>query len=951
MPGLSGPPLCWHDVNDINLTKMKKILVLLFAFIQMPQLSMAEADSFKLVDWELVNSSLVNESDENVSSVSYSPEGWYEVKVPTTVLNALVEHGVYPDPRVGMNNFLIPDASDEFNERNDLAKYSYLPDGRNPWTDPYWYRTVFRVPSALQKGKKVWLDFNGINYRAEVWINGVKIADRGEMSGMFRRFRYDITEHVSKGDNCVAVKVWLPDHPGTPSSGAQFALFGPHRGHSTDIFMDETLKFSGGWDCAPVVRDRNMGIWQDVRIEVTDYVTIKDPYVVTTLPGNNDLHAKKDLSKAYLDIEATLTNHSDKDVKGRLHAKISLVDKLEFPTYSRELEGTMKPVEVSLPVELKAGESKCVKLSPAEFSALTINDPYLWWPNGYGEQYLHDLSLEFRTGGRVSDTEEVTFGMREVSTELHEKDGEYGHVFRINGKRVFCKGGWFQPDMLLNDPVKRIYDQARLLSEANVTLIGSEDLPSPSEDWLDSWNKYGLMDWHVFYQCYRMYPGQPDQHNPLDNDLALACVEDMILRYRNNPSIIAWVGAVEVVFDEELYHPTRDLVFSLDRTRPYIPTTSCGWNVDELTPYLKDAMPFGTTDEGAPDYNWAPSDYYFDKVNEVYLQMFRNELGMPSVPTYESLKKFIPTIDKEYDRFDPVYPLDRIWAHHGAWDVENYCYRSYDNAIRTLYNDPVSGADYARKGNIVSAEGYRAMYEAANHRLWDITSGVMLWKLNSCWPDVCWQIYDWYLSQNASYYFAKKAMNPVHVQMNANTNRLCIVNASHKPLGKVKVRARMVDASMKSRWEKEEAFSVGEDCFVETDWAIPHGGRMSAVYFIRLDLIDKDGNVLDENLYWRYSQHQNYSWLVNQPKVDLNPQMTVKEAGKEYDITVTLTNDSQNVSFFNHMMIRRSDTGEVVNPVFWEDNFITLFPGESKTIHAFVAKEDMMGEVPVLDIE
>ena len=116
---------------------MKKILVLLFAFIQMPQLSMAEADSFKLVDWELVNSSLVNESDENVSSVSYSPEGWYEVKVPTTVLNALVEHGVYPDPRVGMNNFLIPDASDEFNERNDLAKYSYLPDGRNPWTDPY----------------------------------------------------------------------------------------------------------------------------------------------------------------------------------------------------------------------------------------------------------------------------------------------------------------------------------------------------------------------------------------------------------------------------------------------------------------------------------------------------------------------------------------------------------------------------------------------------------------------------------------------------------------------------------------------------------------------------------------------------------------------------------------------------------------------------------------------
>mgnify|MGYP000854370517 CR=1 FL=1 len=161
--------------------------------------------------------------------------------------------------------------------------------------------------------------------------------------------------------------------------------------------------------------------------------------------------------------------------------------------------------------------------------------------------------------------------------------------------------------------------------------------------------------------------------------------------------------------------------------------------------------------------DWFEHVFEFDKVEEVYLQMFRNELGMPSVPVYESLKKFIPTIDKPLDRRNPIYPLDSIWAEHGAWDTNNFCYRAYDNAIRTFYSDPVSSEDYAYKGQLVSSEGYRAMFEAANHRMWDITTGIMIWKLNSCWPDVCWQIYDWYLSPNASYYFSKKAMEPIHI--------------------------------------------------------------------------------------------------------------------------------------------------------------------------------------------
>lgn len=276
---------------------------------------------------------------------------------------------------------------------------------------------------------------------------------------------------------------------------------------------------------------------------------------------------------------------------------------------------------------------------------MLIENPYLWYPNGYGEQYLHHMKLSFSIGGKVSDTKEFDFGIREVASGLNRVGDECGRVYYVNGKRIFCKGGWIQPDILLEESEKRIYDEARLMAEANINLIGSEDMPSPSEIWFESFDKYGLMWWHVFYQCFRMTPGTETADNPLDHGLAVAGVEDMMLRYRNHPSIISWIGANEVLMNESLYKLTKEKVRSIDTTRVYLPTTSFHWDVDALTPYLKEDLPTGTTDDGAPDYNWAPSSYFFDKVREVHLQMFRNELGMPSMPTYNSLRKFIPTAE------------------------------------------------------------------------------------------------------------------------------------------------------------------------------------------------------------------------------------------------------------------------------------------------------------------
>ena len=237
---------------------------------------------------------------------------WYAVRVPTTVLNALVKHGVYPDPRVGMNAYRIPDASDEFNRKHDLARFSHLPDKRNPWRDPYWFRTEFTL-SQPPRGDQVWLHFDAINYRADVWINGHQIAERDTMAGMFQRFPFHITEQAQPGKNAIAVKIYPVDHPGVPAQ--QVEVLGPDRGYQSELMRDVTEIMTVGYDCMMTVPDRNMGIWQKVWIDFTGPVDLRNPFVVTDLP-------LPETNRATLAVSAELVNSSAVIVKGRLRGSI-----------------------------------------------------------------------------------------------------------------------------------------------------------------------------------------------------------------------------------------------------------------------------------------------------------------------------------------------------------------------------------------------------------------------------------------------------------------------------------------------------------------------------------------------------------------------------------------------------------------------------------------------------
>jgi hypothetical protein len=906
----------------------------------------AGAQRIRLSDnWAIKNSIEVKAAGEEVSTLQYQPEGWYPTSVPTTVLGVFVKNGTYPDPHLAMNNFQIPDVSDAFNAKMGLAKYSYMKGKENPWKDPYWFRTEVTLPAQYQN-RQIWLTFNGINYRADVWVNGHLVADSKQMVGMFRRFKLNITLFAKVGTkNCIAVKIYQVDHPGDPIPGTQFEVFGNTRGHATDIFKDETLKLSGGWDCAPVVRDRNMGICQDVFLEATGSVSIEHPYVTTTLP-------LPDTTRADVRLQTELKNNSNQVVNGVLLAKIDLISNLEFPSYTRHLGGSMPAIIVKKEISLKPNENLTVVLDPDDFPALKIRNPYLWYPNGYGKQYLHRLEFSFKSVGRESDRQCVVFGIRQITTELKQIGEDYGRVFRVNGKRVFCKGGWLQPDMMLDRNRKRVFDEARLLAEANVNIVGSEDDPAPTEEVMESFDKYGLMYWAVFFQCWRMYPGTETAGYPLDHSLAASEVVDIVKRYRNNPSVVSWFAANEVMVTEDLYNSTKNTVRTLDPSRPFIPTTSIDWDVDRLTPYIKPDLPTGTTDDGAPDYNWNPQPYYFDKVEEVHLQMFRNELGVPAIPAYSSLLKFIPTTDpKQIQNLkNPIYPLDSIWAEHGAWDGPNYCFRAYDNANRTLYGNPQTVKQYADNAQLVNADAYRAMFEAANHRMWDITSGIMLWKLNSCWPDVGWQIYDWFLNPNAAYYFSKKAMEQIHIQMNANSRLISVINRTSKSLQGFSLEAEIVNFNMNTVWKHSEVITVDADCYKEFT-VVPKALKSTPVYFVRLCLKNAEGQLISDNLYWQCSQHEDFSSLTVLPKVKLEKTVSINDQDKELIFNVKLKNETNTLSFFNRIKLCSEKTGGEILPTFWSDNYVTLFPGETKTITAIVAKSDLADGNSVIEIE
>jgi len=878
--------------------------------------------------WQMQSSVLVPEDGSQISTASYTPRQWHNTSAPSTVLSVLVKNGIYPDPRTGLNSCQIPDSSDEFNGAHDLARFTHLPDGRNPWRDPYWFRKEFTLP-RLPADRRIWLHLDCINYRAEAWLNGNRVADGDTMVGCFERFVFDVTTYAGEGANVLAVKILPVDHPGTPE--AQLEPFGPCRNYQKEIMQDATVVMSIGYDCMPTVPDRNMGILQDVWVDWTGPVSICHPFVVTELP-------LPETSRATLRVSTELVNATDTPVQGVLRGRIAGTDVVSEQT-----------------VDLKPGETKSVAIAPTP----VMHNPRLWWPNGYGDQPLYDLELTFETGGTVSDERTVRFGVRQIASEMHERDGYFGRRFLINGRRILCRGGYLQPEILFDWDAARFETEIRYFTEANLNLVYFEDIPNPPDEFMDLCDRYGLLLGNCYYGCYWLVPWMPQ---PPDAELIARGTVDIIKRYRNHPSLLLHMAMNEGETREDVYARWRRDVVDHDGTRPFIPSGSfpdyrvnpelnakhvSGTALANIrktsTPgWIKPDTPVGMNDYAPKSYGWVEPAEYFNWVREAGNWMFMMESGSPSVPPMSSLARFLPDLMAPSDRFAP----DAVWAHHDACGY----FKPYDEALRRLHGDAESAADYAWKAHLLTADQHRAMFEAVQHRLWDITSGFTQWKINACWPSVEWQLVDWYLKPMVSYFYTKRACEPLHVQLNQPDRTVSVINKEAAPREGLKMRARVLDANAQVLWEKATELDAPADGYREL-FVVPEPPGASPVYFVKLELNDVQGQPVSDNFYWLLAQGaEDYKSLQSLPMTGLDAACEVETGAVETIARVKIGNPSSQLAFFVQLSLVDGPRGQEILPVLWDDNYFSLLPGESREIAGRFVSRDAAGRDPRLEV-
>ena len=824
--------------------------------------------------WRLADSDDVPATGARVSLPDYDTSGWLDAVVPGTVLTALVEAGQYAEPLYGENIRDIPDLA-------ALGKH-------------YWYRVTFAV-AAGRGDRRTWLHFDGINYKADLWLNGQFID---HMEGAFRRGIFDVTDTVNVGSNTLAVFIYPNENPGDRHD----KTIADCCDNGGDLAQDSpTHLCTVGWDWIPTIPDRCMGIWQDVYVRETGPVTVRNPHITTDLP-------LPDTSPASLSVSAELVNATELAQNGYLRGRIGDTTFAQF-------------------VSLDPGEQLLVTFEPTEFTELVMTDPLPWWPNGYGEQNLYELQLWFEMSDTtVSDRTTERFGIRELSYEFSQLTPPE-LIVKVNGARIFCKGGnWGMDEALKRMSHQRYDDLLRLHRDANIVMIrnwvGMTDDPS----FYEFCDEYGLLVWDEFWLANPW-----DGPDPSDPALFLLHAEDKIKRYRNHPCIALWCarneGYAPVLIDSGL----NALIDELDGTRRY--------------QRLSDNE--GVHGRG-PWYYQHPASYYRSS-GWGHAYGFTTEIGMPCVPSVESMRAMMPETD--------LWPIGQAWGFH------DYCGGNgdpnvYTQAVNARYGDATGVEDFCRKAQLVNLETHKAIFEAWNHRMWrgpEYCSGVLLWMTNPCWPSTMWQLYDYYLEPTAAYFGVKSACEPLHIQMSLDDWTVSVVNNRLESFDALVAEARVFDLDGTESAESYWSYIVDVGANSVTDcFGLAFDPSLSTVHFVRLNLYDGAGELLSRNFYWRSSADPDFTLLDTMPDVDVSWSAALEPSDDDAvrsHIELHVENETPYVALMLRAKLVGAESGERLLPVFYEDNYFSLLPGESRDISVEIPSHALPDERPRIVLE
>ena len=752
----------------------------------------------------------------------------------------------------------------------------------------YWYRTSLAVPASYQ-GRHTWIHFGGINYSAEIWVNSQKV---GTMRGAFIRGDFDVTEFVKPGRTAVlAVLVSPQPHPGNPHEHTVALGVGANGG--VTALDGPTFLCTIGWDWLPAIRDRDTGIWLPVTMDSTGPVVVKDPFVTA------DLSAKYD--NADLHVSAALENRSAKAVSGTLTGTIQWKN------------GPGAEITFHKAASVAANAKELVSFDSKSAPELHIADPKLWWPNGYGPQNLYTLTLRFDVGAKTSDRSTQQFGIRKIEYQVPDSENL---TLSVNGVRVMARGGnWGLDEGMKRISRERLDAQFHLHALANLNIVRNWVGQSTSPDFYDMADKYGILLWDEFFQ-----PNPFDGPDVDDIPTYIANVTDKVVRYRNHPSIAVWCARNEGYPPKALDDQLKTLMTQLDPSRLYQSNSADGRGVSSHGPY----------------YWRAPRFFY--PLNE----SFKTETGSVSVPTIESIQGMMPEKDWE--------TINDDWAQH---DMAAGAQRGdeFGKTLAERYGHIRNLADFVRKGQMATYEAFRAMYEGRNAKMFKETTGVITWMSNPAQPSFVWQLYHYDLEPNAALYGAKKAAETVHVQFNQENRGIEVVNNRPEALKNVSVKLRVYEFS--GKLDSQETYQIPEVPGSSTIKAaqIEVGARISPLYFIKLDLIGADGEMLSTNFYWQHVAQDQFDGLESLPMVKLDATGEAHTGGGNTLLTVRLLNNTQNVALLTHLQLHQKKSGRRVLPVFYSDNYLSLVPGESSTVTIEAATKDLQGDEPLVEVD
>ena len=681
------------------------------------------------------------------------------------------------------------------------------------------------------------------------------------------------------------------------------ALPGADNCLALQIFPPKGQDLTITWvDWNPTPPDRGMGIWYDVTIRATGEVAVENPQVITKL----DLPLT---DKAKLTVSTELLNAGSKKITG-------------------VLKGTIENITFSQNVTLEPGETKVVSFLPESYPQLVISNPRLWWPHTVGPQNLYDLNLSFDESGKVTDTKKVRFGIREISYWMNSFGKQNVKVFQVNGKNIVIRGGGYVQDLMLRPSNERVDADLLYAKHMNLNALRME-APRGSDYLFERCDEEGIL-LMVGWCCCSSWE-QWKNWTPHTGDVAEASWKDLILHLRNHPSVFTWLYGSDNYPPEEVEKRYLKVLDQYDPTRPY---------ESSATQALSKIQ--GITGVHMGPY---PKVYAYETPNYWYTKLeFNTEAGPTGeqIPPIETMRMMMPEKD--------------LWPMSPSWDLRLHkaFYPIARAAFESRYGKPAGVEEYCMKAQVFQQEAVKAMFEAFAGNKYK-SSGIIYWMYNSAWPKMYWQLYDYYFMPNGAFYGAKTACEPLHIQYCYGDSSIKVVNCFYKDFKGLTVSYNVFDFNMKIVNSGKMDADVAADASqtIMTKLSLPKD--ITKVFFLKLELNDESGKLVSSNFYWLSSkgdEKADFADLSKLPASTVNVTASaLQKVGNKYKMSVTIENPGTTLAFAVNPKILKLKSKDPVLPVFWEDNYFSLLPKETRTVNVEFDAKNLDGDKPLLKVE